>query len=70
MIASIEPVNSGFALADPADSRYQYMTSLKTRFGTLLYKASRSLRSQGEENILDAVQMLASFQADPSYTIG
>lgn len=58
MIASIEPLAAGFALADPSDPRHQYMTALKRRFGLLLHKASKSLRSQGEENILDAVQML------------
>lgn len=58
MIAIIEPLNSGFALADPEDPRHQYITSLKRKFGELLLKASDALRSQGEENILDAVHML------------
>lgn len=58
MIASIEPLSSGFALTDISDPRHQYMTELRRHFGELLYKASKSLRSQGEENILDAVQML------------
>ncbi|KAI0343952.1 hypothetical protein BDW22DRAFT_1355187 [Trametopsis cervina] len=58
MIALIEPLESGFALTDPSDPRHQYMTSLKRRFGELLHEASIALRSQGEENILDAVHML------------
>jgi proteasome activator subunit 4 len=58
MIAVIEPLQSGFALTDPSDPRHQYITGLKRRFGELLHKASDALRSQGEENILDAVHML------------
>ncbi|KAI0702460.1 hypothetical protein BC835DRAFT_1411015 [Cytidiella melzeri] len=58
MIAVIECLQSGFALTDPKDPRHQYITSLKQRFGELLHKASGALKSQGEENILDAVQML------------
>lgn len=60
MIASIDPLKSGFALDDPTDLRHQYMTATKERFGKLLYKASVTLRSHGEENILDAVLMLVS----------
>lgn len=60
MIASIEPLSAGFALADPKDPRHQYITSLKQRFGGLLYKASTSMRTQSEENVLDAVHMLVS----------
>ena len=58
MIASIDPLKSGFALDDPADPRHQYMAALKQRFGEWLHKASEALRSQSEENILDAVLML------------
>ncbi|KAK7694364.1 hypothetical protein QCA50_001550 [Cerrena zonata] len=58
MIASIDPLNAGFALSDPADPRHQYITKLKKRFGAFLYKASNELRRQGEENTVDAVQML------------
>jgi proteasome activator subunit 4 len=60
MIASVEPVNSGFCLTDPTDLRYQYITSLRHRFGEFLHKASVSLRQQGEENTVDAVHMLVS----------
>ena len=60
MIASVEPLNSGFILTDPSDPRYQYILKLKGRFGVLLHDASVSLRQQGEENTLDAVQMLVS----------
>jgi hypothetical protein len=60
MIAAIEPINSGFCLTDPRDPRYQYMTSLRHRFGEFLHKASVSLRQQGEENTVDAVHMLVS----------
>ena len=59
MIASIEPLKSGFALDDPTDPRHRYLTGIKRRFGELLHKASVTLLSQeGEENILDAVLML------------
>ncbi|KAI0094570.1 armadillo-type protein [Irpex rosettiformis] len=58
MIAVIEPLQSGFALADPEDPRHKYITTLKRRFGELLHRASEALRTQGEENILDAVHML------------
>jgi hypothetical protein len=60
MMASIEPIVSGFCLTEPIDSRYAYISSLKHRFGEFLHKASVSLRLQGEENTLDAVKMLAS----------
>ncbi|KAF8058272.1 hypothetical protein FPV67DRAFT_1786012 [Lyophyllum atratum] len=58
MIASVEPVASGFCLTDPEDPRYQYLASLKERFGTFLHNASVSLQQQGEENTVDAVDML------------
>ncbi|RXW16590.1 hypothetical protein EST38_g9267 [Candolleomyces aberdarensis] len=58
MIASVSPLNSGFILTDPSDPRYQFITGLKHRFGEFLHNASVSLRQQGEENTLDAVQML------------
>lgn len=60
MIASIEPVNAGFCLTDPTDPRYQYIASLRRRFGEFLHQASVSLRQQGEENTVDAVDMLVS----------
>ena len=56
----LEPIEASFCLADPADSRYQYMVSLKQRFGKFLHEASVSLRGQGEENTVDAVLMLVS----------
>ncbi|KAI0359128.1 hypothetical protein OH77DRAFT_1473765 [Trametes cingulata] len=58
MIASVEPVNSGFALSDPADPRHQYITGLRRKFGEFLHKASVSLQQQGEENTVDAVHGL------------
>jgi proteasome activator subunit 4 len=58
MIASIEPLSSGFCLTDPNDLRYQYITSVRQRFGRFLHSASVSLRQQGEENTVDAVHML------------
>ncbi|KAF7319927.1 Membrane protein [Mycena kentingensis (nom. inval.)] len=54
----IEPLESGFALTDPADPRYQYMAALRQRFGQFLHTASRSLSQQGEENTVDAVETL------------
>ncbi|KAF8971515.1 hypothetical protein BDZ97DRAFT_1913988 [Flammula alnicola] len=58
MIASIAPLNSGFALTDPADPRYQYLIRVRERFGNFLHDASVALRQQGEENTVDAVQVL------------
>ncbi|KAJ7462702.1 hypothetical protein B0H11DRAFT_2310714 [Mycena galericulata] len=58
MIGIIEPLNSGFALTDPADPRYVYISSLRRRFGEFLHDASTSLSQQGEENTVDAVEML------------
>lgn len=60
MIASIEPLASGFCLTDPQDARYKYITKLRRRFGEFLHSASLSLQRQGEENTVDAVQMLIS----------
>lgn len=60
MIASVPPLDSGFILTDPLDPRYKFITGLKHRFGEFLHNASVSLRSQGEENTLDAVQMLVN----------
>ncbi|KAI0308000.1 hypothetical protein B0F90DRAFT_1813347 [Multifurca ochricompacta] len=58
MIASIEPLNSGFAVSDPRDPRAQYYLILRQRFGRFLHEASASLRQQGEENTVDAVHAL------------
>lgn len=54
----MEPLNSGFSLVDPSDPRHQYITAVRKRFGEFLHKASTSLSQQGEENTVDAVQML------------
>jgi proteasome activator subunit 4 len=54
----IEPLNSGFVLTDPADPRYIYISSLRRHFGEFLHEASKSLLQQGEENTVDAVEML------------
>ncbi|OCH96655.1 hypothetical protein OBBRIDRAFT_787227 [Obba rivulosa] len=58
MIATIQPLSAGFALPDANDPRHQYITSLRLRFGQFLHKASVALRHQGEENTVDAVDML------------
>ncbi|KAH9487110.1 Proteasome activator complex subunit 4 [Psilocybe cubensis] len=58
MIASAPPLNSGFALTDTSDPEYQYLLRVKHRFGQFLHKASMVLRDQGEENTVDAVQVL------------
>jgi proteasome activator subunit 4 len=60
MIASMEPLNAGFCITDPNDARHQYITYLRRSYGQFLHKASVSLRQQGEENTVDAVQMLVS----------
>lgn len=64
MIASIEAIDSGFCLTDPSDTRYQFVALLRQRFGTFLHNASMSLRQQGEENTVDAVDMLVSIHMD------
>lgn len=58
MIASVPPVNSGFAMTDPSHPEYQYLVKVKRRFGNFLHDASVVLREQGEENTVDAVQVL------------
>ncbi|KAF9056646.1 hypothetical protein BJ165DRAFT_1522537 [Panaeolus papilionaceus] len=58
MIGSIKSLNSGFALTDPNDHRCIYLRGLRQRFGDFLHAASVSLRQQGEENTVDAVQIL------------
>ena len=69
MIASVEPITSGFVITDPEDPRYQYLLGVKHRFGRFLHSASVSLRQQGEENTVDAVQMLVChFHSVPSPT--
>lgn len=60
MIASIEPINSGFAITDK-DPRVQYYLALRQRLGKFLHEASVSLRQQGEENTVDAVHVLVSW---------
>lgn len=60
MIASVEPVNAGFCIKDPNDSRFQYVKGLRHRFGAFLHNASVALRQQGEENTVDAVDMLVT----------
>jgi proteasome activator subunit 4 len=60
MIASVESVKSGFCLTDITDPRYQYIASLRHRFGNFLHSASTNLRQQGEENTVDAVDNLVS----------
>ncbi|KAF4606976.1 hypothetical protein EYR38_001031 [Pleurotus pulmonarius] len=58
MIALVDPVNAGFALADTSDPRHTYITALRRRFGWFLHNASLSLLKQGEENTVDAVNAL------------
>ena len=60
MIASVTPISSGFALTDPQDHRYKYLTQIRSRYGNFLHNASVNLRQQGEENTVDAVQILVS----------
>jgi len=60
MIAHLEPVNSCFCLTDASKPDYIFITSLRKRFGHFLHLASISLRQQGEENTVDAVQILVS----------
>lgn len=67
MIASITPLNAGFAISDPADPRAKYYTAIKKRFGRFLHDASTSLRQQGEENTVDAVDLLVRISPGENY---
>ncbi|KAF9014988.1 hypothetical protein BDQ17DRAFT_1418116 [Cyathus striatus] len=58
MIATIEPLASGFSLRNSEDPRYQYISNLHQRFGNFLHDASVALRQQGDQNTVDAVQIL------------
>jgi proteasome activator subunit 4 len=61
MVASIEPVVSGFCLVDPNDPRYLYIAGLRRRFGEFLHTASVSLQQRKEaENAVDAIHLLVS----------
>ncbi|KZW02065.1 hypothetical protein EXIGLDRAFT_736784 [Exidia glandulosa HHB12029] len=57
-IATVEPLESGFVLKNPEDPRYQKVYQMRQRFGNFLHRASTCLLRQGEENTVDAVQML------------
>ena len=67
MVASVEPVASGFVLMNDSDPRYQYLCSLKRRYGLFLKKASVFLRELGDENIIDAVQILVGHSHDEKH---
>lgn len=69
MIALVDPVNAGFALADTSDPRHRYITTLRRRFGWFLHNASLSLLKQGEENTVDAVNALVSRTARPPFVL-
>jgi hypothetical protein len=58
MIASVIPLSASFVLTDPDDPRYHYVMHIRRRFGHFLHDASVSLRRQGEESTVDAVQVL------------
>ncbi len=58
MLASVPPTKAGFCLTDRSDPKYQYIRSLRHRYGVFLHSASVCLRQQGEENTVDAVHML------------
>lgn len=61
MIAIADPLASGFCLDDSNDPKHAYVVNLRRRYGEFLHEASVSLLQQGEENTVDAVQMLVSF---------
>jgi proteasome activator subunit 4 len=48
-------VQSGFALQDPADKRYQQILAHRTRFGELLRQAAVALKSTDTEDHIDLV---------------
>jgi len=60
MIAHVDHINSCFCLTDASRPDYIFITNLRKRFGHFLHSASVSLRQQGEENTVDAVQTLVS----------
>ena len=64
MIATIDPVNAGFALTDKDDPRYQYFSSLRHRFGDAILRASKVLRQHGDDNTVDAIHILVLFSTD------
>lgn len=63
MIANVDPIKSGFCLTDPSDPKFIYITTLRKRFGRFLHEASVALRQQGEENTVDAVQILVGVRS-------
>lgn len=69
MIASLMPINSGFCLTDPKDPRYQFVQKLRLEFGQFLHEASLALSSQGQENTVDAVQMLVCLPSSRSHSL-
>ncbi|KAG8927366.1 hypothetical protein FRC02_008249 [Tulasnella sp. 418] len=57
-IASVPSIASGFALTDSNSPRYKSFSAIRKRFGEFLHQASVALLGQGDENTVDAVQML------------
>lgn len=66
MIASGEPITCGFPLGDVDDPRFQKFIAYRRRFSDLLLNASKVLRSQGEENTVDAILMLVCYSISSS----
>ena len=66
MIASGEPITCGFPLSDADDPRFQKFIAYRRRFSDLLLNASKVLRSQGEENTVDAILMLVRYSISSS----
>jgi hypothetical protein len=61
-------VTAGFALADPADARYQAVRAHRARFGAVLDRAARFLQARtGGEDHIDAV--LATLKACDAYML-
>lgn len=54
-------LEAGFVLTDPRDPRFQYIKSLRRRYGEFLHKASLYLQPQQEEDNTDAVHSLVGY---------
>ncbi|QRW00399.1 proteasome activator complex subunit 4 [Ceratobasidium sp. AG-Ba] len=55
LIPQAMPIQSGFALDDPSDERYQRVLSCRHRFGELLHRAAVALKTSDTEDHIDLV---------------
>ncbi|PVF98837.1 hypothetical protein CPB86DRAFT_757643 [Serendipita vermifera] len=63
MIAKWGSIETGYPLRDEKEPRYTKIMQHRRRFADILLRSSRTLRHQGEENTVDAIQaVVTSFQ--------